>query len=370
MDLTVQKYTLDKDKKMQTMNTISESRIIVENTFDKNNVILGRINAILVILNEKSQNGTYYDDKWYDKAVVRNERFQERLKKKLILGELDHPKEAVAAGIRTAFTLLELERKGNEVWGKLEIFNTPAGQIMWTLIQAGVVLGFSLRGLGTDYYDHGVMKIDGDTFEMKGWDAVVDPSFVKAEFKSFTEEKKNTFINDIKKVDNKYKIARLLLEELNKMNTEEIKDKNLVFENEQQKLLIAKLESTILESKKNTEKIIKEITEQKQALEHKVKSLESANVNLQELVKGKDLLLESKNKTINDLRDAENRLNETIKLVNEDVNEKKLLIEKYKNQVTEQKNEPKIEITINKKDSVDNKSNVSSLLKSRSYKVK
>lgn len=324
---------IKEDKNFPIINTLKSSRVIFENTNTQNDAILGRIDAILQILNEKSQNGTIYDEDWYNKAIVQNQRFQDRLKKKLILGELDHPEEPGTSGHRVAFTLVSLERKGNEVWGKLEILNTPAGRILWTLVRAGVIIGFSLRGLGTDRFENGCMKIEGDNFEMKGWDAVVDPSFIKAEFKNFTESKREQFISDIKKENDKF--SNKILEDIKTMSTTEKQEKNFIFENEQLRELNKKLELKI-------ESVNKEIL-----------SLSRNNDSLKKLVEGKDLLLNSKEKMIVELKNTINKSEDKLKLMTEEVEERKLLVEKYKVQAEQKfikENEvPKLEIFLNKK---------------------
>jgi hypothetical protein len=363
----------------KVLSYISESKIIVEENTNGNGAILGRIKAILMELNTKSQNGTYYDDAWYEKSIENNQSFQRRLAKKLILGHLDHPDKAATSGSLTAFAVVKIWREGNIVWGVLEIFNTKNGngQDLWTLINAGVVIGFSLRGLGTDYYENGCTKIVGDGFDLKGWDAVVDASFINAEFKEFTEQRKQKMILELEsKVNAKMSATRLILETI-KMNKEKESKSNIDrFENTQLKDLTEKQKKviTVLEEKNKTESTLKnKVLEEKNSLitenlklSDRIKQIESTQNNYK-------LTMESKDKTIVQLNSKLNEVENTKKLIEEQVKEKELLISKYLEDIENLKkvvNDNKINISINKLRTEDKKENkVRPIIGSYKYKI-
>lgn len=63
------------------------------------------------------------------------------------LGELDHAEESTINLKNVSHMIVETFWKGNEVWGKLKLLNTPSGQIAKSLIKDGVNIGISSRAL-------------------------------------------------------------------------------------------------------------------------------------------------------------------------------------------------------------------------------
>jgi len=60
--------------------------------------------------------------------------------------------------------------------GKVEILGTPSGNILKELLQAGILLGISSRGLGSvRELDEGTVAVEDD-FELICWDFVSNPS--------------------------------------------------------------------------------------------------------------------------------------------------------------------------------------------------
>ena len=364
-----QNTKIENTHKERIFSYIQESNIQIQESYKDNDAILGRIEATLMELNAKSQNGTFYDDNWYKLAIEENELFQKRLPKKLILGELDHPEKAGTSGKASAFSTLKVWREDNLVKGIIEVFNTSTGKDFWTLIKAGVCMGFSLRGIGSDYYEGGMMKIEGKDFELKGWDAVVDPSFVIAEFKGFVENKKKSLIEGLTGID--LPVTKLILESVNDIIIEEKKKKIEEFESKQLKILVGK-QKNIIEEYKTT---IKTKNTQLEEKGKEIKKLEDKIVELTESIDQKEKLLESKNKTNNALNSTILGLENQTKLLTEEINEKRVKIEKLETLIEQKRFEQsrdKIEIfveKINKNINTNEKHGlISESIKSRQYK--
>jgi hypothetical protein len=94
----------------------------------------------------KNANGRVYDKSILEREV---EKFvQEKVKTKSAWGELGHPDASDINLDNIAMLIESLEWKGNDVYGKAKILDTPKGQILRTLVKEGNI-GVSTRGLGT-----------------------------------------------------------------------------------------------------------------------------------------------------------------------------------------------------------------------------
>jgi hypothetical protein len=88
-----------------------------------------------------------------------------------VCGECDHPEELTINLERVSHLITEMWMEGNNGMGKLKIIPTPMGQLIRTLIEAGVKLGVSSRGVG-NVDDRG--EVSG--FEIITVDVVARPS--------------------------------------------------------------------------------------------------------------------------------------------------------------------------------------------------
>ena len=94
--------------------------------------------------------------------------------------------------------------EGNDVYGKIKLLNTPAGQIAKTLIKEGVNIGISSRALGS-VSEYNGKNIVEDDLQLICWDLVSDPSTTGA-FMFLSENKQNII------QDKENKIRELLYE--------------------------------------------------------------------------------------------------------------------------------------------------------------
>lgn len=106
----------------------------------------------------------------YKKKILERELLKVQEKKSL-WGELGHPPNPEINPDKIAILTTQLEWRGNDVYGKAKVLDTPNGRIAKTLIKEGS-LGISSRGLGT-VGDDGYVNED---FNLITWDLVTDPS--------------------------------------------------------------------------------------------------------------------------------------------------------------------------------------------------
>ena len=122
----------------------------------------------------KNRNGRVYPVGTLANEVGRyNESF---IKKGRALGELGHPDGPTVNLDRVSHKITSLKQEGNNFVGKAQILNTPMGKIASSLIEEGVVLGVSSRGVGSLREQNGV-KYVGEDFQLAtAADIVADPS--------------------------------------------------------------------------------------------------------------------------------------------------------------------------------------------------
>ena len=123
----------------------------------------------------KNRNGRMYPVNTLAKEVGRyNESF---VKKGRALGELGHPEGPTVNLDRVSHKITELRQSGNNFIGKAKLLETPMGKIAQSLINEGVTLGVSSRGVGSLKEDHDGTKVVGEDFQLAtAADIVADPS--------------------------------------------------------------------------------------------------------------------------------------------------------------------------------------------------
>jgi hypothetical protein len=124
------------------------------------------------------------------------------------LGELDHPEQSVINLRNVSHLVTEVWWNGKDVMGKLQILNTPSGQVLRSLIDANVKIGISSRGTGSIRESRDGTIVEDD-FNLICFDMVSEPStqgaFMMQEQKNKSsliesrEAKINGLINNILK---------------------------------------------------------------------------------------------------------------------------------------------------------------------------
>jgi len=123
----------------------------------------------------KNRNGRMYPMETLAKEVGRyNETF---VQKGRALGELGHPDGPTVNLDRVSHKITSLVQEGSNFKGKAQILNTPMGKIASSLLDEGVMLGVSSRGVGSLREDRGGVKVVGEDFMLAtAADIVADPS--------------------------------------------------------------------------------------------------------------------------------------------------------------------------------------------------
>jgi hypothetical protein len=92
------------------------------------------------------------------------------------LGELGHPDGPSINLDRVSHKIVSLTQEGNDFIGKAEILGTPMGVIARNLLESGVRLGVSTRGMGSVSQKNGVTYVQDDFHLATAADIVADPS--------------------------------------------------------------------------------------------------------------------------------------------------------------------------------------------------
>jgi len=114
----------------------------------------------------------------YERKILFNEadRYnKEYVQKSRAMGELGHPEGPSLNLERVCHNIVEMSFDGDNVMGKAKILDTPYGKIVKSLIDDGVKLGVSTRGMGTLEEKNGVKMVKED-FMLTAVDVVADPS--------------------------------------------------------------------------------------------------------------------------------------------------------------------------------------------------
>ena len=121
-----------------------------------------------------NRNGRMYKYETMEREVGKyNEEF---IKRGRALGELGHPEGPTINLDRVSHKIVELLPEGKNFIGKAKLLETPMGRIAKNLLEEGVQLGVSSRGLGS-LRKEGTTSIVADDFILStAADIVADPS--------------------------------------------------------------------------------------------------------------------------------------------------------------------------------------------------
>ncbi len=97
-----------------------------------------------------------------------------------LIGELDHPTDSIIHFEKASHLITKLWWEGNVLMGEGEILNTPHGKVLKSLINDGVRIGISSRGVGSGKADENGVLVISDGYKLITFDAVADPSTFEA----------------------------------------------------------------------------------------------------------------------------------------------------------------------------------------------
>ena len=110
------------------------------------------------------------------------------------LGELGHPDGPTINLDRVSHLITSLKQEGNNYVGKARLLDTPMGNIAKNLVDEGVKLGVSSRGLGSIKENNGIKVVCDDFMLATAADIVADPSAPDAFVNGIMEGKEWIYI--------------------------------------------------------------------------------------------------------------------------------------------------------------------------------
>ena len=133
------------------------------------------IEGVFLQGNIKNRNGRMYPMETLRKEVSRYN--ENHVQAGRALGELGHPDGPTVNLDRVSHKIVSLKESGSNFVGKAKILNTPMGKIASSLIEEGVRLGVSSRGIGSLKMTREGVNVVGDDFMLAtAADIVADPS--------------------------------------------------------------------------------------------------------------------------------------------------------------------------------------------------
>jgi len=133
------------------------------------------VSGVLQRAESKNQNGRVYP-----KEILKRESdkyLTEFVKQRRAMGELDHPESSVVNLKNVSHNIVDMGWDGDDLVGTVEILPTPSGNILRDLLNSGILLGISSRGLGSVKKDmRENSDVVQDDFELIAFDFVSNPS--------------------------------------------------------------------------------------------------------------------------------------------------------------------------------------------------
>ena len=119
-----------------------------------------------------NQNGRIYPRPILEREIINYQKF---IRENRALGECDHPDTSVVELKNTSHIVREARMEGDTVYGTVELLDTPSGKILQSLIESGVTLGISSRGVGSTKQQGSNLVVQED-FQLICFDIVSEPS--------------------------------------------------------------------------------------------------------------------------------------------------------------------------------------------------
>ena len=133
--------------------------------------------ALIISAVLQRANGLNQNERIYPLEVLQREakEYESLIGENRALGELDHPDSTIVNLQNVSHAIKEQYWDGDTLKGKLEVLNTPAGNIARNLIAAGIKLGISSRGVGSVEENDGTNVVQDD-YNLIAYDIVSNPS--------------------------------------------------------------------------------------------------------------------------------------------------------------------------------------------------
>ena len=174
--------------------TIENVEVITEGKGDDKKLY---IEGVFLQSEIKNRNGRMYPFQVLEKEV--NRYNEEYVKTSRALGELGHPDGPTVNLDRVSHRITSLKSEGNNFIGRAQILNTPNGNIAKALLEEGVKLGVSSRGMGSIDKREDCGVVMDDFMLATAADIVADPSAPDAFVNGIMEGKEWAWDNGILK---------------------------------------------------------------------------------------------------------------------------------------------------------------------------
>ena len=299
--------------------------------------ILKRLTGPIASCKEGTRNGRKYNkDLWMQ--ALNDEVFKEKIANKGLLLELGHPADREEIDMSCACACIPEAPKiiDDELYAVVDVLDTPAGNILNTLIDYGFRPGISSRGTGDVIGD----EVDPETFCLETWDIVNVPALKKARL-TVTEslEKENSKLKKVlsealeSATDKDRKIMSEALTNLGMSNV--IKDDIVDIDSEQVKEEESAVDngnSELIESLQKTLKENLDLKKQLSALQEKL-AVSDTKVNElnEELINYKDVAIK-----LSDKAKLNSKLQKQIDSLQESLNSKDTLVESKEAEIKKQ----------------------------------
>ncbi len=148
-----------------------------------------------------NQNGRIYPLPILEREVRNYQKF---IQENRALGECDHPDSSVVELKNASHIVREAYMQEGVCYGTVELLDTPSGKILQSLVESGITLGISSRGVGSTQRD-GDQDIVQDDFQLICWDFVSEPStpgaFMMKESKMLNRSELKKHFNRTDRID-------------------------------------------------------------------------------------------------------------------------------------------------------------------------
>ena len=160
------------------------------------------LKGVIQRANTLNQNGRVYPRSILEREI---QNYQKLIRENRALGECDHPDTSVVELKNASHIVREAFIQGDDVYGTIEVLDTPSGKIIQSLIESGVTLGISSRGVGSTV-SKGNTQVVQDDFQLICFDMVSEPSTPGAfmslhEGKTVKPRELNNFFNRSDRID-------------------------------------------------------------------------------------------------------------------------------------------------------------------------
>lgn len=179
----------------------------------KSTGILRTVKGPIAEWDRKNRNGRVYSEKLWDKTLS-SEYVNEQLSNGTLWGELNHPEKRLEVDMsRVSHRITEMRKipGSKQVFGKVEILNTPMGNILNTLYETGSIVGYSTRAGGKLIKKGDTTYVDENSYAFVTLDAVPFPSVksvrLVAEGVSLGEDKEVLPLDVVNMIEEQFKIG-------------------------------------------------------------------------------------------------------------------------------------------------------------------